>query len=209
MRDSKLTLNGILAAISVFAAIAFFVVVKLTGMADRTAINSFNRIEDTDLAIVYSNLEPDGLYRGDSANNELLVEGTFGYDWGAIVDGDYVYLNEYSTSDLGLVISRLVRINLKTLGKEVLYDNTVLRGRCTSGELVALSGYMLDANKPRTNRFCTLYDLGINNNKESDANVIYINPENGETVYSVKQRLMLKDSFDERYLNRTLEEVKE
>ena len=207
MRETKLSLNGVLIAISVFAALAFFVVVKLTSMADRTAINSFNRIEGTDLAIVYSNLEPDGLYRGDGTNKELLVEGTFGYDWGAIIDGDYIYINEYSTSDLGLVVSKLVRINIKTLEKEILCGNTLLRGRCESGELVALSNYMLDANKPKTNRFCKLYNIGLNVDSENNATVIYINPENGETVYSVTQRLMKKESFDERYINCTLEEV--
>jgi len=147
------------------------------------------------------------LYRGDSANNELLVEGTFGYDWGAIVDGDNVYLNEYTTSNYALVVSKLVKIDLKTLKKEVLSDNTVLRGRCKSGELVALSDYMLDANKPKTNRFCKLYNLGLNADYENNATVLYINPENGETVYSVKQKLLPKESFDERYIERTLEEV--
>jgi len=207
MGNSKLTFNGVLVSISVFSAIAFLIVVKLMGMTDRTAINSFNKIEGTDLAIRYSNIDPDGLYRGDSANNELLVEGTFGYDWGAIVDGDNVYLNEYTTSNYALVVSKLVKIDLKTLKKEVLSDNTVLRGRCKSGELVALSDYMLDANKPKTNRFCKLYNLGLNADYENNATVLYINPENGETVYSVKQKLLPKESFDERYIERTLEEV--
>ena len=204
---AKLTFNGVLVSISVFSAIAFLIVVKIMGMTDRTAVNSFNRIEGTDLAIRYSNIEPDGLYRGDSTNNELLVEGTFGYDWGAVVDGDSVYLNEYCVSNYALVVSKLVKIDLKTLKKEVLYDNTVLRGRCSSGEMVALSNYMLDANSPKTNRFCKLYNLGLNADYENNATILYLNPENGETVYSVQQKLMPKESFDERYIERTLEEV--
>ncbi len=209
MKESKLTLNGILVAVLVFSALAFLVTVKLTGMADRTAINSFNPIEGTDYSIRYSNREPDGLYKGTENTSTLLVEGTFGYDWGAVVCDDCIYINEYSSSDLGYVVSKLVRIDLNTLEKQIVSDNTVLRGKCASGELVALSNYILPANNPGTNRYCNLYNLTVDSYSTDDAaTVIYINPENGETVYSITESKGIKQSFEELYLERTLEEVK-
>lgn len=207
MRESKLTFNGVLITVIIFAAIAFFITVTMTRMSDRTAINSYNQIEGTDYAVRYSNLEPDGLYKGDESNSILLTEGTFGYDWGAVVAGDFLYINEYKTTDLAVVVSQLVRINLNNGEKKVLYDNTVLRGKCASGELVALSNYLLPANKPGTNRFCKLYNLTVNADTENGADVIYIDSETDETVFTTKQTKGLKESFEDMYLNRTLEEV--
>lgn len=208
LRNEKLTFNGLIMALIIFSALAFFVSVKMTGMADRTAINVYSKIDGTeDLAIRYSNLEPDGIYKGSENNNELLVEGTFGYDWGCVVEGDYLYVNEYRTSDLGVLISKLVKINLKTLEKQTLYNNTVLRGKCASGELVATSDYLLPANKPETNRFCKLYNLTAASSSSEREMVLYINPENGEIVFSTPQSPGIKESFEERYLERTLEEV--
>ncbi len=195
-------------ALIIFSALAFLFRVKLTGMADRTAINVYSKIDGTeDLAIRYSNLEPDGIYKGSENNNELLVEGTFGYDWGCVVEGDYLYINEYKTSDLGVLTSKLVKINLKTFEKQTLYNNTVLRGKCASGELVATSDYLLPANKPETNRFCSLYNLTASSSSDDREKVLYINPENGEIIFSTAQNLGIKESFEEHYLEHTLEEV--
>ena len=120
MRNNKLSLNMILIIVACFSVIGLFFTVKMFDLADRFPVNEFNPIENTNFAIKYSSLEPDGLYEGDENTCVLRVEGTFGYDWGSAVEGDYLYTNEYVTTTLGLVTPQLVRINLKDFSKEVL-----------------------------------------------------------------------------------------
>ena len=51
MRNPKFSVNALLVVFIVFSAMIFFFIVKLTGMADRSAINEFIPIEGTDFAI--------------------------------------------------------------------------------------------------------------------------------------------------------------
>ena len=51
MRESKFTMNAFLLVVLIFSALTFFVTVKLTGMADRTPVNTFTPIEGTELSV--------------------------------------------------------------------------------------------------------------------------------------------------------------
>lgn len=209
MKNNKMSFNMILIIVACFSTIAFFFTVKLVNLADRFPVNSFNRIEGTNFAIKYSSLEPDGLYEGDENTCVLRVEGTFGYDWGSAVEGDYLYTNEYVTTTLGLVTPQLVRINLKDFSKEVLYKDTLLRGRCASGELVCQSNFIMPSNYPKTNSFCKLYAMSSDiDDVDNRFDVIYINPASAQVEYTVENQFDLANKFDENFLEKTLEEVK-
>ena len=61
MRNNKLSLNMILIIVACFSVIGLFFTVKMFDLADRFPVNEFNPIENTNFAIKYSSLEPDGL----------------------------------------------------------------------------------------------------------------------------------------------------
>ena len=211
MRQSKFTLNAFLLIVILFSALYFFVTVKMTGMAaDLIPVNSFTPIEGTDLAVRYSSLEPNGIYRGSENVNTLVLEGTFGTDWGLALTDDRLYMNAYRTSDLGILFSDVVYMDMHTCKETTVRTNTILRGRCASGELVCLSGTMLPANRPEQNALCTLYaltDAGVSADG-SGARVLYLDPKTGAVVYEAAYNGETDDEFEARYLSRTLEEVR-
>ena len=176
-------------------------------MADRTGVNSFHPVEGTDYAIRYSSLEPNGLYQGNENVNSLVVEGNFGFDWGAALEGDRLYLNEYKTSNMGVMRSDLVRIDLTAKRKETLLTDAILRGRCLSGELVCVRGVLLPANEPESNILCRFYALTAPALK-GGAEVLFLDPATGEIVFSVRDDEAMSNAFDARYLARTLGEVR-
>lgn len=210
MGKSKFNVNILLLVLLIFGAFTFFITVYITQKADRSAVNQFYPIEGTDLAVRYSSLEPDGLYQGSENVNSLRVKGRFGFDWGAAQEGESLYLNEYASTDLGLSFCDLVCVDLRSYQKEVLWPNTILRGRCASGELVCVRNVLLPANQPKTSSLCAFYSLSVPALcPESDgAEVLFLDPANGEVLYSVFDDEAMTDVFDARYLARTLEEVR-
>ena len=209
MGNARFSVNGLLVIVIIFSAILFLFTLKLTDLAYRPAVNEIYPVEGSDLTIRYSSQTPNGLYRGQSQTAPVLLEGSFGYDWGAAVAADKLYLNEYDTSDLGMVYCSLVRVDLNTLEKEVLRKDTILRGRCASGELVCLGDCLMLANAPDTNPLCQLYAMtdGDLHPEGEGATVLFLDPNTGEAVYSVWDDEALTDSFEDRYISRTLEEV--
>ena len=210
MRNLKLNFNGVLAVILAFSALFFFFTIKMTDLADRTAVNEFNKIECTDYAVKYSSIGENGIYKGSENTAVLMLEGTYGFDWAASLEGDYYYANEYTSTDIGLVFSKLVRINLNTFEKEVIVKDAVLRGKCASGELVVLTNYIMDSNSPETNSLCKLYNAsfektGGENNKVT---VMYINPSDCAVVFTKTIDNFFEKTFENQYINRTLEEVR-
>ncbi len=209
LNNTKFTMNSLIIVVIIFTAIGLFFTIKLVNMADRLPINEYYPIEDTDLAIKYSSLDPNGIYRGSENTGELVIEGTFGYDWGSYLEGDKLYVNEYTSTDLGFLLCDLVRIDINTLEKETLLKDAILRGRCASGELVCLSGFIMPSSFPETNSILKLYGMSsreIASNSKS-AIVNYIDPADGRILYSVRDDEANTDSFDEKYLNTSLEEV--
>lgn len=205
MSRSKFDLNVFLLAVLIISGIYFFVTVKLVSLADHRAFNDFHRVEGTEYGIRYSSQKPNGIYKGDRVNGVLMLAGDFGYGWGCAAADGALYLNEYRSTDLGLMLCDLVRVDTGTFDKQVLSKDSVLRGRCASGELVCLSGAMLSSDLPQTNRLCTLYTLAGNADRE--ATVLFLDPNTGEVVYSVAEPEPLTVDFEGKYLSRTLGEV--
>ena len=207
MRSPKLSVNTLLLILLIFGGFTFFITLFIVRMADRTGVNTFNPVEGTDYAIRYSSLEPNGLYQGNEVVNSLVVEGNFGFDWGAALEGERLYLNEYNTSNMGVMHSNLVRVDLTTKRKETLLTDAILRGKCASGELVCVRGVLLPANKPESNILCKFYALAAPGLHDG-AEVLFLDPATGGIVYSVRDDGAMTGAFEARYLDRTLEEVR-
>ena len=208
MNRVKFTMNALLLVVIIFSALAFFFTIVMVNLADRRAVNDFIPIEGTDYAIRYSSLEPSGLYQGQENTCRLVAEGDFGSEWGACKVGDLLYLNEYRSTELGVLLCDLVRIDLTTHEKTVLYRDTILRGTCASGELVCVRGAMLPADFPETNPLCRLYRLTEKNNApEGAADVMFLDPQTLEEAYSVTVSDPFSPIFEKQYLQKTLTEV--
>ena len=209
MKQTKFSINLMLIIVIIFSAIYFFATVKLvSAVSYRVPINEFFRIEGTDYAIKYSSMDPSGIYKGDENTGSLVLEGDFGFDWGLAVEGDTLYVNEVVSTDLGMIINQLDKINLETMEKQVMLENAILRGRCASGELVCIVNYTVPSNHPETNPLCTFYDLSNNfsRSEDSSAKVIFINPKTSETVYTT-ENIENEKLFESIYLKQTLQEV--
>ncbi|MCR4709115.1 MAG: hypothetical protein K5653_02520 [Clostridiales bacterium] len=208
--DTKFSMNALMVVVIIFAAIAFFFTVKMVDLADRWPVNEFYKIEDTDYAVRYSNLEPNGIYKGSEAASSLVVEGTFGYDWGVALEGDKLYINEYVATNVGLTLCDLVAFDMDDMSKQVIAENTLLRGRCKSGELVLMGDYIMPSNNPDVNSLCKFYSMSSPSLAKAGerATVIYLDPATGQVLLSLEDKSFKGDSFDNKYLDRTLDEVK-
>ena len=214
MKQSKFTFHAFLLIVLIFSAMAFFFTHFLSGMAGiawNAKVNDSYQIEGTDLFIRYSDKKGNGIVEGDLVNGVLVAEGTFGHDWGIALEGDYLYLNEYRSSTLSLTFCQLVRINIHTFEKEVLMRDTILRGQCESGELVCVSNVLMPASQPKTNAICHLYAMtaGDMDLSSDGGTVLFIDPADAKILYQTEDKDALSDSFEERFLQHTLEEIKE
>ncbi len=208
MRTPKFGMSALILILIIVSAISFFFSVKMVDLSARSYANDYLMIEDSEYAVRYSNLVPNGIYRGKLENTaKLVTEGFFGYDWGAALNGDTLIINEYGNTSLGNMLCDLVRIDLSTGEKTVLLRDTTLRGRCTSGELVAVSGVMMNVNTPDTNPLCAFFLLSNPDSKPGTALISYLDPATGEVLYSVREKVFPDKIFEGRFLNRSLEEV--
>lgn len=210
MRNAKFTLNSFILVVIVITGIFLFSSVSLVKMADGSASNDYYPVEGSEVSICYSNLRPSGIYVGDKNTGRLMLEGNYGHDWGAAAEGRTLYVNEYTSTSYGLTMCRLVTVDLDSYDKSVLYPDTILRGRCASGELVALRGFMMPTCYPKTNALMKLYAFssGELDPGSSGAEVIFIDPVTGEVVYSVYDDNALNADVETQYLAHTLEEVR-
>ena len=204
MGRAKFSMNAFLLVVLIIAGIYFFFTVKLVDMADHRAVNDIYPVEGTDFSIRYSSRKPNGVYQGDRVNGVLRLAGDFGYDWGCAAADGALYLNEYRSTDLGLMLCDLVRVDTATFEKALLARDTVLRGQCASGELVCLAGTMLPSDLPETNRLCRLYAM---TGGGGECRVLFLDPASGQVVYSVREPEPLRADLEGKYLSRTLGEV--
>ncbi len=209
MNESKLTINAFTLVVMLFSAIMFFFTLVIPSISDWTAVNDYYRIEGTDYAIVYSDRKENGIYEGPQQTCVLKLEGSFGHDWGIALEEPYLYVNEYTYTDMGLIHSDLVRIDLTTFRKDVLFKDAILRGRCASGELVCITGYPMPSTFPDTNSMSNLYNMaaGIADGGDGSSRVVYLDPATSETLYELPFD-GAEDGFDEAYIDRTLDDVR-
>ena len=211
MTQSRFTLNALLLVVAIMSALTFVITLILPSMADWSAVNDFYRIEETDYAIVYSDIKPNGIYEGPEQTAVLRVEGTFGHDWGIVLDEPYLYANEYTSTQMGLMHCSLVRIDLRTYEKEIILEDAVLRGRCQTGELVCVAGFLMPSTFPETNSLCRLYAMTASNVDlgRTGMQIVFLDPSTAQAVGAVSGEDVPDEVFEERYINRTLTEILE
>ena len=211
MNESKPSMNAFMLMVLIFSAILLFATMFVSSLYDRTSVNDYYQIEGTDLAIVYSNRKENGIYEGPQQTCVLRLEGSFGHDWGIALAEPYLYVNESSYTAMGLMRCDVVRIDLETFEKDVLFRDAVLRGRCRSGELVCVTDFLMPSNFPETNSMCDLYAMteGGAQPGGGGSEVLFLDPATSEVIGGVPFADETDEQFDETYLEPSLEEVLE
>ena len=202
-------MNILMVVVIFVSAVTFFITVKMSQVASTLfAHNSFNVIEGSEYAVKYSNIETNGIYKGAENISTLVAEGNFGYGENAALDGEALYTNEYKLTGIGLETSSVVRINLKTGEKTVIFEDACLMGRCASGELVITDGFVSETNKSETNALCLLYSLSCNNKDGKNTSVFFYDTQKGKAVFSTENKAKNDKTFRIAYLDKTLQEVR-
>lgn len=210
MNSPKFNLNALLVIVTVFTAITLFVTVGVVNMRNPFPVNEYHPIKGTKYAVVYSTYKENGIYTGPKNSCTLVLEGSFGAEWGLVTAGDAIYTNEYRMTDLGLVICDLIKVDMDTFNKETLMTDAILRGTCASGEMVCVEGFLMPSNSPATNPLCSLYSMtrsGLDV-KQQEAEVLWLDPDTGEILYRKTTPDALSDDFDAIFLQKTLEEAR-
>lgn len=211
MRNRKMSMNGLLAILIAFSVIGLFATISSLRMADPSVMNEFYPIGDTGYSIRHSTFTQNGIVKGTDVNAaELIFPGNYGTDWGAVTDGDQLYVNLYTPTTVGILLCEVHLVDLGAVEETTLFEDAVLRGRCASGELVIVRGAMLPANHPEENALCKLYAMSANSLRADgrDAEVLFYDIDKGEVVYTVEGESAYSEDFDTRFLDKTLEEVR-
>ena len=210
MNQAKFSVNSLLIIIIAFSALLFCFMLGFVNLSYRYSVNDWYYVEGTDIAVRYSSLYESGIYQGKEKNTAVLrVKGDFGYEWGNVLEGKMLYLNEYTTSTMEMIMCKLVRVDIDTFEKETLYPDMLLRGRCASGEIVCITDFIMPANHPGTNALSELYAMTsstIDPGREG-ASVVFIDPKTGDILYKTFDEDAFGEGFEARWLDRTLEEV--
>ena len=104
----------------------------------------------------------------------------------------------------------LVKIDLKTYEKTLVARDTMLRGRCSTGELVCVADAAVLSNVPADNPLWSLFAMSTKavTPQKKGANVLLLDPVSGEVVYSVWETGAAEENFiEDRYVGKTLDEV--
>ena len=209
MGNSKFTMNGMMIIVIIFSAILFFFTVTMVEMVNPYGQNEYQPIEGTDLAVKHSSVEVNGLYQGPESTAQLVLEGNFGNDWGTTLSGSDLYLNKYAITSLGLIIPEVVRVDTETHEEEVLYKDAIIRGRCASGEMVILTGYVMPTNYPKTNPVYKLYSMTADADADdTDLTIVFMDPDTGEEVFTMEDKAFLEKTYQKKYADRTLDEIR-
>jgi len=209
MDSRKYTMNSFVLTVILFSAIFLFFTVTVSDMADTHVINENYPLEDTGYYIRYTTHIPSGIYDGEGQGAHLLLEGSYGHDWGAYVSGDTLYCNEYHTTTLGYMTTNVVKINLKDFSKEVLYEDCMVRGVIASGELLLYDNVVMPNWFPKSNPLCLMYDIsGKGDPLDSlEATVVLYDITAAKEVYRKDDTLAQSDKRVEFYLSKTLQEL--
>ncbi len=208
MEQPKYTMNAFLVTVTIFSAILFFITVLISKLSDRSVTNLSYPVGDTGYYIRYATHIKSGIYDSSDVIANMMIEGSYGYDWGASVEGDDLYCNEYRTTTFGLMTCDLVRISLDDFHKETLMKDTMLRGRCASGELVCYRDVLMPGWFPDTDPLSDLYGLCRGKHFDSSsASVCFIDPKSGNVLFETFDDNALSDERASYYLESTLQEV--
>ena len=111
---------------------------------------------------------------------------------------------------VGMIIPEIVKVNVDTLEKEVLFKDAMIRGRCASGEMVCLESYIVPSNSPKTNSLLKFYTMSDTNLKPdgNTSDIIFIDPATGEEVFRLEDQPIIEKTFAQEYLERSLDEIR-
>ena len=210
MNERKFTVNSLVLIVMIFSLALLFFTVNLVTMAEPYAENSFYRIEGTKYYVHYSTMDPSGIYLGSGRTAELMIEGKYGHDWGAALVGNTYYCNEMKDTDFGLMVTDVVKIDLTTFKKETVLRNSMIRGKCASGELIIYEGYISPTWSPDVNPFRCVFRVSDSKIQEdADAAVVsWYDTSSDSIVYSKTDPNAHHNKREEYYISRTLEEVR-
>ena len=187
MRRTKFSFNAFVLIVILLSALILFITVGIRGMTGRPTMNEIFEIGYGNLSVRHCDVTPSGIYRGTSGPGELALEGTYdSIEWGAFLSGKYYVCNEYSTTTLGMLKCRVVKIDLDSFSKETLYEDSFIIGTCASGEAVIVRGFSTVSWMTDTN---PLYKLYVMSDKDalsaSGVSVDYVDTETLGVVKTV------------------------
>ena len=194
MERPKFTFNAFVITTIVFSAILLFFTTFVFDMSDTSIINESYEIEDTGYYVRYTTHIPSGIYDSDEAIANLMIEGKFGYDWAAVHEGNFIFCNEYHSTAFGYMVSDIVRISLDDFEKKVIMKDSMLNGRCASGELICYEGVLMPNWFSSTNPLSDLYAI-------SSLRKIGKGEAAGVTLYDAKKEEKVFTAYDERALS--------
>ena len=214
MERGRFTFNAFLLVVALASALYLFISVISYDIVMPYVRNDVYPLEGTEYAIKYvvnRTNDESGLYAGSASWDELLVPGNFGYDWGAVVEGDLLFCNEYHKTKLGFTTCDLVKIDLTTLEKTLIARDTMLLGRCASGELVCMGDTVPADWLPATNPLYDLYRIpaGHMQAETYGALVRFYDPADGSLLREFPDEEALTSERQEYYLSSSFAEVKE
>ncbi|MCR4564166.1 MAG: hypothetical protein K5755_05985 [Clostridiales bacterium] len=208
MKKNRISMNVIMVIVIFVSVVTFFITIKMTHTASMLfGVNTYNPIEDSEYFIKYSNIEPNGVYKGTETVNELVLEGDYGYGDGAAVDNGAIYTSEYELTSMGVKLCKVVKINLETREKTTVINDAELRGRCASGELVISEGAAAKSNNADTNLLCKLYAISGKVNFDKKPVISFYDTEKSQVVFTTEDKTVNEKLFKSVYLDRTLSEV--
>ena len=207
MKKTKFTFNSLLLIVAIFSALVLFIGITMVDMATILPVEDSYRIGDTEYFVRYSSFHPYGIYRG---NDQLVLKGSYGHDWGAALVGNTYYCNEMKDTDFGLMVTDVVKIDLTTFKKETVLRNSMIRGKCASGELIIYEGYISPTWSPDVNPFRCVFRVSDSKIQEdADAAVVsWYDTSSDSIVYSKTDPNAHHNKREEYYISRTLEKVR-
>ncbi len=210
MDDSRFNMNAFLITVMIFSAIVLFVTVTVTNMADTSIDNECYQIEETGYYVRYATLIPSGIYDDPGQEPNLMIAGSYGHDWGVAVYDNVLYANEYHSTKLGYMICDIVKIDLSSFEKEILYHDAMLNGKTQSGELIIYEGTVMPNWFADTNSFASLYEMtsGGQNYRNTAALVKIVDPVTKEILYEKDDLIALTNKRTLYYRNHTAEEIR-
>ena len=75
--------------------------------------------------------------------------------------------------------------------------------------MVLLTGYVMPTNYPKTNSLYKFYTMSSDVDLDDTAvTVIFMEPETGEVVFSLEDKAYVEKTFQKKYEDRTLDEIR-
>ena len=212
MTQTKFSMNAFFLIVILLSGLYLFISVDVHDMASFVVTNDNYPIGETGYVVRYQqqhSRDVSGIYTGEQSYEECVLSGSYGYDWGAHLEGNTYFCNEYHKTKLGFMTCDVVKIDLETFEKELIMKDAMMRGTCASGEMVCLQGAVLPGWFPRTNPLFRLFCLSssVIQTDQDGAVVHLLDPQTGEDMGSVADERAMMTVREQFYRESTREEI--